>query len=377
MLYFAGIIITFFLAFILISKKDKSEADKILGAWLILIGLHLITFYLHTSNKYLQFPYLLGFELPLPLIHGPFLYLYCASLTKQHYKKGLRFLHFLPFVLGYLPFTKFFLLPVAHKISVYQNNGAGYAETLLVMYVLISISGIAYILLSLQLLNRHKKNIVNQFSYTEKINLTWLRYLVLGLIVIWFAVIFGNDVSVFTSVVLFIIFIGYFGIKQMGIFTHTAPSIGDLEEAESDKIVPPTPLDGITIEKYTKSGLDNDTANKIHQQLTGVMQSNGLYKNPELSLGKLSQELSVPPNQLSQVINSKEQKSFYDYINHLRVDAFKQLVAQPENQKFTLLALAYECGFNSKASFNRNFKKVTGLSPTEYLKSINIMLTEK
>ena len=57
----------------------------------------------------------------------------------------------------------------------------------------------------------------------------------MGLIVIWFAVIFGNDVSVFTSVVLFIIFIGYFGIKQMGIFTHTAPSIGDLEEAESEQ----------------------------------------------------------------------------------------------------------------------------------------------
>ncbi len=98
------------------------------------------------------------------------------------------------------------------------------------------------------------------------------------------------------------------------------------------------------------------------------MENEKLFKNSELTLTQLSQTLNVHPNTLSQVINSVEQKNFYDYINFQRVEEFKKAMALPENQKFTLLSLAFECGFNSKTAFNRNFRKVTGVSPSEYLK---------
>lgn len=74
-------------------------------------------------------------------------------------------------------------------------------------------------------------------------------------------------------------------------------------------------------------------------------------------MSDLARQLDIHPNYISQVINSVEQKNFYDFINEHRVEEFKQLVSLPENQHFTLLALAFECGFNSKTSFNRNFKK--------------------
>lgn len=375
MLYFVGVIIAFFLALLLISKKDKSGADKILALWLLFIGIHLLAVYLLTSTKYIQFPYLLGIELPMPLIHGPFLYLYCASLTQQHYKKGLRLLHFLPFVFGYIPFLGFLISSFENKILVYQNQGKGYTEVLSVMFLLFILSGVVYVFLSLQLLAKHKKNIANQFSYTEKINLAWLRYLTLGIMLIWICIIFGTDEYTFTAVVLYILFIGFFGIKQVGIFTHKRPDTAHLQDIAIDTSL--AIASNNETEKYLKSGLGNVAANEIHAQLSEAMLNHKWYKNPELSLGKLSFDLDVPVNQLSQVINTKEQKSFYDYINQLRIEEFKRIVAQPENQKFTLLALAFDCGFNSKASFNRNFKKVTGLSPTEYLKSINIALTEK
>ncbi|MBP4139687.1 hypothetical protein [Flavobacterium geliluteum] len=75
MIYIVGVIITFFLAFILLSKSNKTNADKVLFFWLIGIGINLSLYYLIFSEKYWQYPYLLGFSLPLPLIHGPFLYL--------------------------------------------------------------------------------------------------------------------------------------------------------------------------------------------------------------------------------------------------------------------------------------------------------------
>ena len=100
-----------------------------------------------------------------------------------------------------------------------------------------------------------------------------------------------------------------------------------------------------------------------------------LFKDPELNLGQLAGNLNVHSNVLSQVINSFENKSFYDYINGLRIEEFKTLVADPVNRQYTLLSLAYECGFNSKTAFNRNFKKVTALSPSEYLSQIKVNLT--
>lgn len=66
------------------------------------------------------------------------------------------------------------------------------------------------------------------------------------------------------------------------------------------------------------------------------------------------------------MINTREGKSFYDYVNALRVSAFQELLLQPGSGQYTLLSLAFECGFNSKTSFNRNFKKITGMSPRDY-----------
>ena len=85
----------------------------------------------------------------------------------------------------------------------------------------------------------------------------------------------------------------------------------------------------------------------------------------------LARRLNTHPNYLSQVINEKEGKNLYDYVNTLRIEEFIKLVSQPHNQNLTLLSLAYECGFNSKSSFNRYFKKTTGQSPSEYLKQLH------
>ena len=92
------------------------------------------------------------------------------------------------------------------------------------------------------------------------------------------------------------------------------------------------------------------------------------YTNPELTLNQLAKSLDVHPNTLSQVINSKENRNFYDLINENRVNEFIHLVTQARQQQFTLLGMAFDSGFNSKASFNRNFKKYAGITPSEFMK---------
>jgi AraC-like DNA-binding protein len=361
MLYLTGIIITLFLVVILASKKNKSEPDKILALWLFFTGFHLFLYYLHYKNDFASFPFLLGFELPMPLVQGPFLFLYTSALTNQNQKKKYNLLHFLPFVIAVLILIPFFRLSFDEKLKVFQNEGKGYENLILILYISILISGIVYALLSLLKLSKHQKNISEQFSFTEKINLRWLQYLILGSSIIWIVVIFYDDEYIFSVVVFYLIFIGYFGIKQVGIFTNQSIS----NSSSTDIIETYNPSEKI---KYQKSGLSNIELQSIHQNLIQIMKDEKLYKNPDLTLADLSQKLNVHANILSQVINSAEEKNFYDYINSQRVEEFKTSIHLPENQKFTLLSIAFECGFNSKTAFNRNFKKATGLSPSEYLK---------
>ena len=103
------------------------------------------------------------------------------------------------------------------------------------------------------------------------------------------------------------------------------------------------------------------------QKIDTLIQEEKLYENPELSLSDVSKKLQTNASVISKAINQGFQLNFNDCINHYRVQAVKSRLAENAQQKQTLLGIAYDCGFNSKATFNRAFKKSTGLSPKDYL----------
>lgn len=377
MIYLTGIIISAFLSFLLLTKKDKSLADKTLFIWLCITTLHLTIFAFKATERHFLIPYLLGIEILLPLVHGPFLFLYITAFSARPLKTGYSLLHFIPFVLGVLFVLPFLLLDIDDKVLVYQNDGRPFQTHRDIIFMATLLSGTTYCLLSLYRLYRHKRKVRDIFSYTEKIDLQWLFYLTLGLLGIWMVSFFASDKYIFISVVLYVLFIGYFGIKQVGIFTNQQPVVQEPVIAEPFigivPMVDETPPESV---KYGNSSLTEEQIRQIHTNLQELMQREKPHCTPGLTLPDLARQLNVHPNTLSQVINSIEQKNFFDYINRLRVEEFKSRVVKTENQKYTMLFLAHECGFNSKTSFNRNFKNSTGQSPTEYLKHIQIELTQ-
>jgi AraC-like DNA-binding protein len=389
--YFSGIVISFFLTVILVSKRGRTRSDLLLAAWLALTCFHFVLYYIFANRIFLQFPYLLGFELPLPLLYSPFLFLYAQSLTQNRNFSFTWLLHFLPALALYIRLVPFYLLPPGEKIYVYENEGIGYETLLAINRVAIIVSGVAYIFATLWILRRHRKNIEEEFSNTDKINLNWLRYLTYGTAAIWLMIIAGpDDRWIYVTAALYVFFLGYFGIRQAGIFSNRPaesqkPEVlsasaamaeiqkGDLLPSEKVAATLPDPVVPPKV-KYQKSTLSEEEGRRIHEQLTASMDNEELFRNPELSLAEVAKQLEVHPNILSQVINSFEQQSFYDYINRHRIEAFKKTVARPDHRQFTLLALAFDCGFNSKTSFNRNFRKATGLSPSEYLQQQAVTL---
>ena len=94
------------------------------------------------------------------------------------------------------------------------------------------------------------------------------------------------------------------------------------------------------------------------------------WKDNELSVAKLSEQTDIPKYYITQILNEKLQKNFYTFVNEYRTEYAKQLIKSPKYANWSLLAIAYECGFNSKSAFNNFFKKYCDMTPSEYKNQI-------
>ena len=148
---------------------------------MFVLGTHLLLYFADDTGLVLKYHFLEGVSTPLPLMHGPLLYLYAKALTSSKTRLRRReFLQFLPPLLVIIRMIPFFLLSGELKMKFVENladEGSLFLTIVLYSYM---ISGIAYITLSLVLLRRHRKYLVVNYSNTDRINLNWLRYLIIG-----------------------------------------------------------------------------------------------------------------------------------------------------------------------------------------------------
>jgi AraC-like DNA-binding protein len=124
-------------------------------------------------------------------------------------------------------------------------------------------------------------------------------------------------------------------------------------------------------EKYQRSALDPTTANRFFEKLNTHLSTTRAYQNPDLTLPQLAQTLALPTNQLSQIINQAGGQTFYELINHYRIEAACRLLADPTQQHLSVLGIGYEVGFQSKSTYYAAFRRVKRLTPNAYRKQYN------
>lgn len=362
MLYIAGITVSVFLFLALLFKKNKGAADRILACWMWVAVVHQLLFYLSYAGFDRQYPHLLGLALPIPVLYSPMLYLYVAEITgAQPFRRKTAWLHFMPFLLLVVLAAQFYSLSGAEKLQVFENQGRGYEWYQFLKLGLFVVLTLGYTVWSSVLIRRSRRRVEDLFSNTEKRNLIWLEYMCFGLCGICLLVLLFDDRVVFAGVTLLMFFAGLYGINQTSIFQSNSTPGSLVPEATPDGTA-----SAAETGRYAKSGLKEADADHLYLRLTALIQQEKPFENPDLTLTELAKTLDVHPNYLSQVINEKAQKNFYNYINTLRIEEFLRLAAQPENKRFTLLALAFDCGFNSKSTFNKYFKTHTGKTPSEF-----------
>ena len=364
-----GIFIAFFQFVLLLNKKSKSVPDKILAVWMLVMGFHLTSYYLSLLGYWVKYPHLVGITAPFPLLYGPLLYLYTLySLKNTQSLLKKDFIHFAPFVLAYLYLIKFFFFYTAEQKRLVDSGEIDDFKTFsVVMVIAFMISGIAYSVLSYKHLNKHKQLISNNFSYTENINLNWLKYCIwgTGLIFVTVAVIviprdlmgfsygFNADLIFYAMFVIAILALGYFGIRHQNLFTDNVVVEKEMQ----------------TKAEYQKSGLKMDDATTKHKALLKLMKDEKPYLKPKLTLYGLATLLDISPNHLSQIINQFENQNFNDFVNKYRINEFIERASS--NNQFSLLAHALDSGFNSKSTFNNVFKKQKGCTPSQFIANLN------
>lgn len=320
---------------------------------LLLIDLSLIVFRVH----YLMDPMMDVFGShfiiigPFLLLLGPFLYFYLRSIVQPG--RGIERGDLKHFVI----FAVYLVLIISIIIAGVESD----------YYQLISqVVGSPWVFLVVQLgfylsqankmLRAHKQNMINKFSNVEGMDASWLRLIIWVFVIIMAFVIiampslihgagfgiFQTTSAWFYSLILF--FIGFRGIRQR------IPLASDL-----------------TADTATASSAD-DNLEKQKVALVEFIEKEKPYLNPELTLTDLAKQLGMGRNQLSSVINQGMGDNFYNFINGYRIEEVKRLIKEDLQKRHNLLSLANEAGFNSKSSFNKIFKDLTGLTPSEYRK---------
>ncbi|MEM6343189.1 MAG: AraC family transcriptional regulator [Bacteroidota bacterium] len=303
---------------------------------------------------------------------GPVIYFYTRTLLQSDFKLSRRdYWHFLPAAL-YLFYSLIVFVVDFFILDEYYFYADGKDKDLSTWYQLSGLAFIiAYVIVSTRHYRTYRRRIVEEVSYADAVRFSWVqKYLIALLIILIFRIgffiaypkfgSFGKKFwyyLIFAALAYYIAFEAYAHSIKSGIFpllTSPAPQNDSPPEIEENAKVPKSPLAG---EAFTKG----------KKQILELIEEEKIYQNPTLSLHDVASKLAITTKQVSQIINQGFEMNFNDFVNHYRIKDFKAQIAAGEQQKFTLLSIALGCGFNSKTTFNRVFKRNEGMTPLQYV----------
>ncbi len=289
MFFIIGISIAVFLELLLLIKKNKSRADKILFIWLFLIAVHQLLNYILFTGEVYNYPHWLGVQFSMPILHGVLLYFYVMEITgKKLNNRWTILLHLIPTFSLILLAIPFYILSGEQKISIFQNEGAGFEWYIIYLSILIPLSGLIYSVWSLILIKKHQKNIQDRFSNTDKKELQWLQYLSIGYGIIWVLAIFFEGEIIFTAVVVMVLFMGFFGINQLNIFVSQGLKLEKIDAISVTKDIKSKKIKtNISTKRYAKSGLNEEMAAQIYTKLNEFMIDDTIYKKRQPYINRI------------------------------------------------------------------------------------------
>jgi AraC-like DNA-binding protein len=347
-------------------RQRKSHADRWLAVLLILLCLSLITPFIGFASVYNRYQWLTFFPFNIAYSLGVCVYFYVLSLTNSERK--FTFQDLLLFVPA-LIYVVFRLILFAQNLEFKDWFDDNYYVPFFSPLIVVSefLWNLIFLLLALKHYRKYRAWLDENFSDTERIKFNWLRNF---LYVFTFVFILGSIFDFTNNFVSNLSYIQYFYFQiVLALATYYLAIAGYLRSAEIEPNFEPANeiISKVSSENsVAKPLIANDELERLKMNLQNLMTNEKPYLEPQLTLADLSQRVGLNTTFLSYVINQGFGKNFNDFINDYRVAAVKEKLESGAAKNLNLLGIAFECGFNSKATFNRTFKKIAGVSPKEY-----------
>lgn len=371
---------TFFAGLLIATKKPISIPDRLMAAFLFMIFFDLI--FALIKIKFITF-----YSFPfVAFTYGPILFLYVRNMTIPEKSFHIsNFLHFIPFIV-------FFIVSVIFRGEKVFADLTGffvadkYISLRIVYGVSFFLSITTYSTLTFIIIRIHQRNLKDLVSFASgRITLNWLKIISISFYTAYFILFILGGINIFVNflpfdpyytvfvfIAIFSFVYGFYAIKQpllsnilirtedmrsntMGTNLAKQVNIKDIKLKDSER------------KRYRRSGLSNVQARKYLDKLLKYMEEDKPYLNRDLTIYDLSVQTGISRHHITQVLNDVHGCNFFTIINEYRVNEVIRRMKDPSNRNYTILAIAYDSGFNSKSTFNTIFKKITHLTPTQYL----------
>lgn len=395
---YSGLLLIFFVhglvyAFLLLRKgiQKESNSDKWLSLFLLLAIMYICPWMLgfagwYNGNLCLECRNFL-FYMPFQhtLLIGPVIFFYVQSLLNPNFSFGKReWMHLIPGIL-YIIWNLIVAITDRLVLKKYYLMD-GYSDPDFQNWYIIAglVSILFYLIVCLRYYQNYRKFIVQELSFADNVTFKWVRNFLIAFF-IYFSSSLLLGVLNFMKVglnyqdewwyyLLFALLFYYIAI------TGYSNSIENKVKYELDFLKYRFPLALAAPEISSTDDIQYEDIGTISQpkqetiidhvwkeRVLNVVLHQKRYQNPDLTLTDLAKELQTNPSFLSKIINQSFQMNFNDFVNFYRVEDVKQQLQDKGNAHLTIMSMAYDAGFNSKATFNRAFKKQTGKNPKEWM----------
>lgn len=315
-----------FLSVMLFARR--SQTNSLLGALILSFSLCLTFYVIYWTGYFRILPWRIAAIQGLTFMFGPLAYFYLRSDQKTLF---INYWHFLPFVL----YTVYFASDIPPRFI--------WRPMLAVIQVLHLLIYTSVIFHWLSKNKGHSNGALKRYKWRRKVAWAFSGYsasFLLYYLLVWTGLLqIEYDYMISLTSSFFIYFIGYHGFQKQEV----------LKMNESTR--------------YDRSALNESASHSIAKKLKELMETEKIYLQSSLKLQDVADRMEMQPHHISQVINELEEKHFSDFINTYRIADAKKMLIESDHK---IIHVAYDTGFNNKASFNNAFKKHTGMSPSEY-----------
>lgn len=366
-LIISGLLQNFILAGILFFRRgDRQLANRILSLAILVVNVHLVYLMVLDTNLDNLSPFLLWIPYSYLTAIGPLILFYTKALTDVDFSiSKINVKHFIPVVVEVGLQVIMIIQSILINKLFYNTPLYFYVTPLLCIWVAGSI--FYYLRLSLGIINNHEVWVLKNFSNLKEMTLAWLRKLIVYYRLLWIVwvpfvvmfLLFFRFQLLYFVVVLTLYFL-------MLILTYLTLWIG-LEGLRRGNLIFIKPSVGKTENKNFGKLTQREIQYHI-EKINKLMAVEKVYLNENLNLREFALYLKTDPNLISFILNSHLANNFYDFVNHYRIEEVKNKLNDPAHKHLTLLGIALESGFNSKTTFNRVFKQVMGITPSEFQK---------